>query len=163
MKWWERMKLKIRMWSDFYNPYHYWLKVRKWVQIPSMSFYLQHEYWYFYGLPLDDTKAHVRLQGLGWKSKYDMARWEWNPYFSIYIPNLFHFLIVWGYENKSKVKDAYMINLVCWEAILQAYLDDSINEETIVNTLKNTGWTTHDKTGKHHFTASDVLKSKYKC
>lgn len=156
-----KAKKWIDVWLEFNNPYYFWWPFRKYVKRPKASFYLNRKYSWFYGLPINPDKPHIYLSGLGWKTKFDMVRWEWNPYFSIYIPHLFHFLIIWGYENVSKVKHAYIINLCCWENMLDLNYNDNISEKNILDKFIH-GWTVTDKNGKHSFNSSDCLKKKYR-
>lgn len=154
-----KLKQKINYLNKWYNPYYYWLPFKKYIKRPTMSFYITHKYNYFFGLPCYDS-FHCIFRPLGWKLKYDMARWEWNPYFSLRIPYIGHFLILWGFENTTKVKNAYMLNSICWESILDLTLADKITKENIIQTFNDVCWTTHSKNGKHTTHVTDLLKNE---
>ena len=61
---------------------------------------------------------------VGWKSKYDSPRWEYNPYIAIIL------FRKWAISWTIGWKD-YMQNLATWEAILDYnYYDRPITSQT---------------------------------
>lgn len=131
-KWWNKLNSR-------YNPYYYWTFFKKYVKRPKMSFSINSKYRYTFGLPMENNKWHIKLKGLGWKVKFDEVRWEYNPYFSFYIPGILHFLITWGYE-KEAAKNSYLINLICWENMLTLYYANKISKKDIVDIFLENLW-----------------------
>lgn len=135
---------RIELWNSYHNPLYIWWKCRKLFKFPQIKFYIGKKFWFF-GFPCRNDYLNkildIRLASLGWKSKFNSPRHEWDPYFSIVLFRKWEFLIMFGYWGKDKdnVKD-----LATWEAMLD-YLYFNVPKEKLVDyhTWKgNDGFTT---------------------
>lgn len=89
-------------------------------------------YYYFsYALPFKIKSVH-----LGWKDKFNLPRFEWNPMFQIYFFNL-QFCIIWVSPDKKDYD-----NELYFEMILH-YLYYSDND--IKKAKKTWGWVDNNK------------------
>ncbi len=87
--------------NEFNNPYHYWWKVRKYWKMPK--FHLAHigKVTWWFGLPCNreyyNKYFDCFISGLGWKDKYDVPRFEWDPYLCITFFRKWQIIFVWNY------------------------------------------------------------------
>ena len=107
-------------------------------------------------------KFGFQIIGLGWKTKFDMCRHEWNPMISFVAFNR-QLCIYFGYKGKKK-QDAMLINDCCWEAWLtyNYYTDKSKSKsERLKETVKlySCNWGNPDKGYINYY--KHILKSKY--
>lgn len=113
------------MLSEYKNPYYWWWKVRKYWKIPKLHLAHIGKITWWYGLPISHDYYNkyfdVRLSGLGWKSKYDSPRHEWDPYLCFTLFRKWQLIFIWNFRPhfSRKVKEYSTINLATWEAILE--------------------------------------------
>lgn len=115
---------------------------------------------WFYGLPIlaqyYNPVIDIHLSGLGWKSKYDSPRHEWNPFIAITLFRSWQIVWMWHYCPKSiKDKaDSSCISMATWEAIL----DIAVYNRTIEQVYKDHQWLSNN----HTLTIKENLRSKWK-
>lgn len=112
------LKIVPKFCNKWHNPYYYWWKVRKYVRRPKAHL-IKGEFHGYFGLPCR-TDSYKGLQffcrGLGWKSKWDSPRHEWDPIIC------FIFTLPWktwvnneyGKEINSKGKKGYYHKASYW-------------------------------------------------
>lgn len=124
------MLSKFKFWWSYHFPYYDWWKARKYVKRPHIHFNGCKKYYegWFFRLParIDYFNPIISIEtsNVGWKSKYDSPRWEYNPYIAIIL------FRKWAISWTIGWKD-YMQNLATWEAILDYnYYDRPITSQT---------------------------------
>ena len=130
---------KFKIWWSYHFPYYDWWKVRNKIIRPHIHYngFKTYSTGWFFGLPVCTSYLNpiisIQTSNVGWKTKYNMVRWEWNPFIAIILFRkwIFSWTICWS-------KD-YCKNLRIWETILEhiyyntplkldstdQYLDDS--------------------------------------
>ena len=122
-----------RLWHQFHNPYYYWWKVRNLFKRPKAHFHAG-ETQYFFGFPCNKSYLNkvldIRLSGLGWKSKFDSPRHEWDPYISIVFFRKWQLLWIFNWVD-LKEEHSHTRSMATWEAILDIVVFKKGFEETI--------------------------------
>lgn len=125
----KRIKRNIKLWNEYHNPFFPWYKARKKFKRPKAHFIYEKNVW-FYGMPINKELYNpilsIHLSSLGWKTKYEMFRHEWDPYIDICFFRKYHFMWVFNYaktiENKAIDEDfnkSYTDNIYYWESMLE--------------------------------------------
>lgn len=156
------MKDKFDLWCEFHNPYYYWWKVRKYFKRPKFHFLYAGKLTWIFGLPIltdyYNPYFDIILKGVGWKSKYDSPRHEWDPMFAITILRKWQIIFTWNYYPKKVFKqnknDAGTISMATWEAILDMVVFNKSLEEV----YKEQRWVSGSKT----LTIIDNIRNKWK-
>ena len=128
------MLSKFDIWNQYNNPYYYWWKARKYFKRPKINFMFGREIWFF-GLPVRrdyyNRIIDFRLSGLGWKTKYDECRHEWDPYICITFFRTWHLIWIFNWISK-KDSTSGTRSMLTWEAILEYVVN-----KTDIYTIKN--------------------------
>jgi hypothetical protein len=106
-------------------------------------------------------KFGFQIISLGWKTKFDSTRHEWNPMIS-FVGFGKQFCIYVGYKNK-KDSDTFLTNTCYWEAWLTyAYYTDKSKSkiERLKETVKQYSATWSDNESSTNY-YNYILKSKY--
>ena len=128
----KNIAIKFKLYNEYHNPFYYWWKVRKIFKRPKCHVSIRKNIWFF-GLPCRKEYYNrflsINISNLGWKSKYNSPRHEWDPYISIVLFRKWQLLILFGYWGKTidGVKD-----LATWEAMLD-YLYYNIPTDKLIN------------------------------
>lgn len=137
MKWLEILKSKIQLWNKYHNPLYPWYKVRKIFKRPKSHFIYGKDIW-FYGMISSkyyNPILHIYTSSLGWKSKYEDYRHEWDPFIDICFFRKYHLIWVFNWAKKNN-SDSGFISDSTWEAIMDfLYKNLSIEECIKRNTL----------------------------
>lgn len=109
-----------RLWNEYHNPWYHWWKTRKYFKKPNAHFYKGKVRWFF-GFPIKDKYLNpiidIRFNALGWKSKYDSPRHEWDPYISIVFFRKWQLLWIFNWIDKED-KYSNTRSMATWEAML---------------------------------------------
>ena len=112
---------KFTIWNQYHNPYYYWWRVRAYFKRPRVHLAHAGKTTWFYGLPIMNEYykkiLDIRLLGLGWKTKYDEVRHEWDPYLAITILRRYQIIWVWNWID-VKDEHSHVRSIATWEAIL---------------------------------------------
>lgn len=106
-------------WYRYHNPYYYWWKVKKYFKKPICHFSCGKVKWFFGHKPKNGLNKvlDIDLSALGWKSKYDSPRHEWDPYISIVFFRKWELLWIFNWVSKEdRLSDTR--SMATWEAIL---------------------------------------------
>lgn len=132
------LKKKLELWNEYRNPfYHYW-KVRKLFKRPKCHFKRGKNIWFF-GLCINKKYYNpilsIKLHGLGWKTKWDEYRHEWDPYIQIRLFRKWDLIWIFNWVDKN---DEYSStrSMATWEAIL-GYLYD---QKDLKKCIDNNQW-----------------------
>lgn len=109
----KRWKDRIEIFNDYYNPFYIWWKCRKWFNFPHIHFHYGKIIWTHYQKFID-----FRIRALGWKTKYDSYRHEYDPYIVITFFRKWQLLWTFNYITTDD-KDSWVRNLATWEAMLE--------------------------------------------
>lgn len=113
----------IELFNEYYNPFYIWWKCRKWFNFPYIHFHHGSIIW-TYGMPISNKYyskfIDFRMSSLGWKTKYDMVRHEWDPYIAITFFRKYQLVWTFNYVTKED-EDSWVRNLATWEAMLDMY------------------------------------------
>lgn len=139
MKW--NFKLKFKIFNEYRNPYYYWWKARHIFKRPRWHF-MCGRVW-FYGMPCNlgyyNRFITFRISGLGWKTKWDEYRHEWDPYIMINFFRKYNLVWVLNWINK-KDSHSNTRSLATWESIL----DYLYRNKSIKWCIDNHVWLTKD-------------------
>lgn len=118
------------LWNDYHNPWYHWWKVRKYFTRPKAHFMYAKNFWTF-GLPIVKSYYNpildIRFLALGWKSKYDSPRHEWDPMISITFLRTYTLLWTFNWQTKENMYSDTS-SMATWEAILDyTYFNKSID------------------------------------
>lgn len=131
-----------KIWNEYNNPYFPWWKARKYFKRPKWKTVICGKISWFFGLPIRHDYYNrildIRLSALGWKSKYDSPRHEWNPYIAI---TLFRkWQIVWMLVYGDKNDPHYLTkNEATWEAMLDYLYFNIPIDEVVDNNIWKSG------------------------
>ena len=110
-----------RSWNRYHNPLHHWWKARNVFKRPKAHFYCGKLTWFF-GFPCRKDYLNkildIRFSSLGWKTKYDSYRHEWDPYISIVFFRKWQLLWVFNWVDKND-ELSYTRSMATWEALLE--------------------------------------------
>lgn len=122
------------LWYGYHFPYQHWWKVRKIFKRPKVHFIFSKRKIWFYGMPICEDYYNkvldIRMSALGYKTKYEEYRHEWDPYISIILFNKYHFLWLFNWVD-PKDSDTYTSSSATWEAIMD-YLYRKIPLEKLI-------------------------------
>ena len=97
-----------------------WWKARKIFKRPKCHFIFGKDLWFF-GLYINpkfyNPIVHFKYSSLGWKTKWDEYRHEWDPYFQIVLFRKWHFIWLFNWIDK-KDETTRTSSMATWEAIL---------------------------------------------
>lgn len=133
-----KIKTKIELWNQYKNPFYYYWKVHKFFKRPKCHFMYGKDIWFF-GLPIRreyyNPIVSIRTESLGWKTKWDEYRHEWDPYIQIRFFRKWDLIWIFNWIDKN---DEYSStrSMATWEAILE-YL---YNKETLKTSIDNNQW-----------------------
>ena len=106
-------------WYEWHFPYYHWWKARKYFKRPKAHFIFAKYFW-TYGLPVNrkyyNPIIDIEFSGLGWKTKYDEYRHEWDPMINIVLFRKWHIMWVFNWINKDE--DSTTASMATWEAML---------------------------------------------
>lgn len=106
-------------WYEWHFPYYHWWKVKRYFKRPKAHFKVTKNYWTF-GLPTRKDYYNpiidIGFLGLGWKTKYDDYRHEWDP--MIYIVLFRKWFIIWTFNWINNDINSTTSSMATWEAIL---------------------------------------------
>ena len=130
-------------WNEYHNPLYIWWKVRKYFKRPKAHFHFGKPEWFF-GFPIREDYINpvidIRFSSLGWKSKYNSPRHEWDPYISITFFRKYRLLWLFNFITENNSEESTR-SMATWEAILDyLYFDKSL--EWVRN---NHVWLNNDK------------------
>ena len=114
------LKKKIELWNEYRNPFYYYWRVRKLFKRPKCHLMRGKNIWFF-GLCIRkecyNPILSIKLKGLGWKTKWDEYRHEWDPYIQIRFFRKWDLIWVFNWIDKN---DEYSStrSMATWEAIL---------------------------------------------
>lgn len=135
-QWIQKIYNTIDKWRAYHSPYYYWLKLRKYFKRPNISFYCGKIH-RFTGFPISDKYLNslidIRVCSLGWKTKWNSVRFEWDPYISIVFFKKYQLVWKFFYKNSD---EQYTKNLATWEAML----DMIYYNKTIVQVFNEHQW-----------------------
>ena len=125
----KNIAIKFKLYNEYHNPFYYWWKVRKIFKRPKCHVSIRKNIWFF-GLPCRKEYYNrflsINISNLGWKSKYDSPRHEWDPYIDICLFRKYHIMWVFNYakstEDRSNSKEShesYTDNIYMWESMLE--------------------------------------------
>ena len=118
-------KNKIELLNDYYNPFYIWWRCKKWFNFPHIHFYHGHILGY-YGMPCSKDYYNkfidFHIRALGWKTKYDSFRHEYDPYIAITFFRKWQLLWTFNYVTTGD-KNSWVRNLATWEAMLEMTYD----------------------------------------
>ena len=122
-----------KSWNKYHNPWYYWWKVRKVFKRPKAHFYYGKMTWFF-GFPCRkdylNSILDIRFSSLGWKTKYDSYRHEWDPYISIVFFRKWQLLWIFNWIDNND-DFSHTRSMATWEAILD-YLHDNFSIEECI-------------------------------
>lgn len=155
----KNIAIKFKLYNEYHNPFYYWWKVRKIFKRPKCHVSIGKYIWFF-GLPCRKEYYNrflsINISNLGWKSKYDSPRHEWDPYIDICFFRTYHITFIFNYCNKNDIKSNTK-NIATWESILDyLYFNKSI--EWCIN---NHVWNSYNKDQTEKITICDNIKSSY--
>lgn len=113
------MVKEFKLWWSYHFPYYDWWKVKNKVIRPHIYFNGLKTYntGWFFGLPICKQYLNpiisIQTSNVGWKTKYNYVRWEWNPFIAIILFR--KWIISWTIRWDND----YMHNLLTWEAIIE--------------------------------------------
>ena len=123
----QRIKLKIKLWNEYNNPFYVWWKTRKYFKFPSIHFIIGKNIWFF-GLYINRNYYNkifdICTKSVGFKFKFDDVRYEWNPYINICLFRKYHFIILFQY-------DIGIINTLVWETMLNMVYNNMTFKESV--------------------------------
>ena len=97
-----------------------WWKARKVFKRPKCHFIFGKDLWFF-GLYINPKFykpiIHIKYSSLGWKTKWDEYRHEWDPYFQIVLFRKWHFIWIFNWID-IKDETTQTSSMATWEAIL---------------------------------------------
>ena len=156
MKLINNIKKKFQTWNREHNPYYYWYKVKDIFKRPKAHFIIAKDYW-MYGFPASrkyyNLIIDISSSSLGWKTKYNSYRHEWDPYINIVFFRRFHLIWLFNWIDKND-KYSSTRNMATWEAILE-YL---YNNKSLDHVIKENVWKGEDHSGKYEITIKENLK-----
>lgn len=135
---WNKVKSRIDLWNEYRNPFYYYWRVRKLFKRPKCHLMRGKNIWFF-GLCINKKYYNpilsIKLKGLGWKTKWDEYRHEWDPYIQIRFFRKWDLIWIFNWVDKN---DEYSStrSMATWEAILE-YL---YNKETLKTSIDNNQW-----------------------
>lgn len=117
-------------WNEHHNPLYHWWKAKKYFKFPNIHFYSGKIKWFF-GFPIKKEYLNrildIRLSSLGYKTKWDEFRHEWDPYISIVLFRKWQLLLVFNWINDDE--NSNVRSMATWEALLDhIYYNKSITE-----------------------------------
>lgn len=122
-----------RTWNEYHNPWYHWWKAREYFKRPKAHFYCGNMTWFF-GFPCREDYLNsildIRFSSLGWKTKYDSYRHEWDPYISIVFFRKWQLLWVFNWVNEND-DFSHTRSMATWEAILD-YLHNNFSIEDCI-------------------------------
>lgn len=131
-----------KYWMEYHFPLSQWYKARDKFKKPKCHFICGKPVWFF-GWPAREEYINpiidIRSSSLGWKSKYDSPRHEWDPYFAITFFRKYRIMWMWNYitdDSNDNVR-----SMATWEALLDYLYFD----RTIDWVKENHVWLNHDK------------------
>lgn len=108
---------KIKVHNQFFNPFYTWWQCRHYFKFPKVSTYYGEIIW-FYGLPIRNDYYNrfidFRTSNVGWKTKYDSIRFEWNPYIAFTLLRKWQYIIIFSYGDNTNWN-----NETTWESMLE--------------------------------------------
>ena len=163
-KWW---KDRIELFNDYYNPFYIWWKCRKWFNFPHIHFHHGHIFWH-YGMPCSEEYYNkfidFHMSALGWKTKYDSFRHEYDPYIAITFFRKWQLLWTFNYVTIED-KDSWVRNIATWEAMMdilwnKKFLSDVVDchkwgNKGEIDICKNLTWSGYFKYYINDETCSD--------
>lgn len=130
-----------KYWREYHFPLYQWYKARDKFKKPNCHFSCGKPEWFF-GWPIRKEYINpiidIRSSSLGWKSKYDSPRHEWDPYIAITFFRKYRIMWMWNYITDDN--DAVR-SMATWEAML----DYLYFNRTIDWVKENHVWENHDK------------------
>lgn len=128
MKLLNKIKQKIKSFNLYKNPFYHWWKVRKYFKFYRKSY--SGKYGWIFGdyFSWNKKKFVLATSALGYKWKYDSARFEHPPFFLLKIGN-WHFRIIYGPIEESHIY---------WETILM-FLDKE-HDYSLYNCVESNTW-----------------------
>lgn len=120
---------------EYNNPLYHWWKARKYFKRPKCHFICGKNIWFF-GLPIREDCWNpiidFRISALGWKSKYNSPRHEWDPYICISLFRKWKLVWIFNWISK-KDPDSDTRSMATWEAILDMLYFKKSLAEVLVN------------------------------
>ena len=127
-----------KYWNEYHNPLYHWWKVRKYFKKPKCHFYKGKITWFF-GFPMRKDYLNpildIRFSALGWKSKWNDFRHEWDPYISIVFFRKWQLLWIFNWIDPNN-KDSGIKSMATWEAIL----DVLYNKKSLSESIEDNTW-----------------------
>ena len=129
-----------------------WWKARKVFKRPKCHFIFGKDLWFF-GLYINpkfyNPIINFKYSPLGYKTKWDEYRHEWDPYLQIVLFRKWHFIWLFNWIN-TKDETTQTSSMATWEAIL-----DYNNGKSLKDCIDNHTW----KSSKYgYITIEDNLK-----
>ena len=150
------LKQRIQLYNLYSNPLYHWWKARKVFKFPNVHFIFGKDV-FFYGMYVNKDFYNrifsIVSVGLGYKTKYNDFRFEYDPFIEICFFRKFHFIIKFDYLCK-KDKLSGFTNDSTWEAML-----DYTSGLPIEECIKKHIWT---NIKGDLYTINNNIKKKYR-